>query len=369
VSSSARSEDYDVYRKGILMQRVAILGAGAMGAALITPLIHNGHEVRLWGTEFDTALLSELRAGRPHPRLGMTVDAAVQLYDPQDLAQVLADATVVVLAITSDGIISILRRAILHLRPRIPLMMVTKGFGYDTNHNVQLFPTLVKAELPWHLQEMTPIVAVGGPCKANEVAAGWPTATVYGSDDSVAVTACQKIFQTPVYRIRTTSDVIGLEIAAALKNAYAIALGICNGLEQATEHPWHDLKAAMFAQALAEMAHLAQILGGRSETINGLPGAGDLEVTALSGRNRILGERLGRGEKIADALEAMRRAEQTVEGVAAVRFAVELVSQLVKEGKHKVSDYPLLGALHKILNGAPNLVELLTEAGMPPLAR
>jgi glycerol-3-phosphate dehydrogenase (NAD(P)+) len=351
------------------MQRIAILGAGAMGSALTTPLIYNGHEVRLWGTELDVALLRELRAQRPHPRLGVQIHPSVQFYDPENLAQALSDATVVVLAITSDGVLSILRRAIPYLRPGQPLMMVTKGFGYDAKHRVQLIPTLLRAELPLALRDTCSIVAVGGPCKANEIAAGWPTATVYGSENAQAVALCQEIFQTPVYRIQPTDDIIGLEVAAAQKNAYAITLGICNGLESATSHPWHDLKAALFPQALTEMAHTARMLGGRSETIYGFAGAGDLEVTALSGRNRLLGERLGRGETIADALEAMQRAEQTVEGVAAARFSVELVEQLTQTGKHQGMDYPLLKALQAILDGSPNLVPLLSEAALPPLKR
>ncbi len=160
-------------------------------------------------------------------------------------------------------------------------------------------------------------------------------------------------------------DVVGLEMAAALKNAYVIALGICDGLEQASGHPWHNLKAAIFPQAVAEMARLAQMLGGRGETVSGLAGAGDLQVTALSGRNRLLGERVGRGEPVAEALEAMRRAEQTVEGVAAVYSGVELLAQLAADGQVAVEDYPLLGAIRAILDGTSNIVERLADAVLP----
>jgi glycerol-3-phosphate dehydrogenase (NAD(P)+) len=296
------------------MAIITILGAGAMGTALTTPLVRNGQEVRLWGTELDVALLAEMRARQPHRRLGVPVDPRVRLYDPDDLPVALSGADVVGLAITSDGVISILQRAAPHLRLGQPLVMVTKGLGRDASGSMRLLPQLLTATLSAPLRQECSIVAVGGPCKANEVAAGWPTATVYGCDDTAAVAHCQRLFQTDQYRILPTDDVVGLEIAAALKNAYAIALGICDGLEQASGHPWHNLKAAIFPQAVAEMARLAQVLGGRGETVSGLAGAGDLEVTALSGRNRLLGERVGRGEPVAEALEAMRRAEQTVEG-------------------------------------------------------
>jgi len=169
-----------------------------MGAALTTPLVHNGHEVRLWGTELDRALLTALRAWRPHPRLGVLIDRRVKLCDPEDLAAALAGTEVVVLAITSDGVIPVLRRAVPYLQPGQPLVMVTKGFGHDAVGRVRLLPPLLIDILPESLQESCPVVAVGGPCKANEVAAGWPTATVYGgaatlpgsfSDGSVSYSA------------------------------------------------------------------------------------------------------------------------------------------------------------------------------------
>lgn len=349
------------------MKRITILGAGAMGTALTTPLTRNGQEVRLWGTELDVALLAELRAGRPHPRIGVSVTPEVQLYDATELATAIKDADVVVLAITSDGVVSILQRAVPYLRPGQPIMMVTKGFGYNALGQISLLPSLLSAALPLQLRSTCSIVAVGGPCKANEVAAGWPTATVYGSCDMQAVAYCQSLFQTEQYRILPTDDMLGLEVAAALKNVYAIALGMCNGLEEASNHPWHNLKAAIFTQAITEMGSIAEALGGRAETARGLAGAGDLEVTALSGRNRLLGERIGRGESIQDALDSMRRAEQTVEGVAATYFAIELIAQLEQEQNLIATHYPLLAAIHALLEGATNVVEMLTKAALPPL--
>ncbi|MBE3558130.1 MAG: NAD(P)-binding domain-containing protein [Ktedonobacteraceae bacterium] len=348
----------------MVRETCAILGAGAMGTALATPLVHNGQEVRLWGTELDTALLQELRMGRPHPRLDVAVSERVALYDPPDLAAALAGADIVVLAITSEGVVSILRRAIPYLQPGQPLLMVTKGLGYDALGRVSLLPPLLAAELPSSLRESCPIVAAGGPCKANEVAAGWPTATVYGSADRQALLRCLDCFQTAVYRVLPTDDITGLEVAAALKNSYAIALGICDGLEEVSAHPWHNLKAALFAQAQAEMIQLACMLGGRDETVTGLAGCGDLEVTALSGRNRLFGMCLGRGEAVAEALEAMRRREQTVEGVAATRFAVELVRQLAGEGRTTLEAFPLLSAIHALLEGATNPLALLSRAAL-----
>ena len=188
------------------------------------------------------------------------------------------------------------------------------------------------------------MVAVGGPGKANEVAAGRPTAAVFGSEDGEAMARGARALTTSAYRVSCTDDLAGVEAAAATKNLYAIAVGVCHGLTEAGGEPWHDLAAATFTQAVAEMRHLAVALGGREETVLGLAGVGDLEVTSLSGRNRVFGP-VGRGEPPAEALAAMTAAGQTVEGVAAARLALELPGS---------AGLPLLAAVNAILDGAPD---------------
>jgi glycerol-3-phosphate dehydrogenase (NAD(P)+) len=178
------------------------------------------------------------------------------------------------------------------------------------------------------MRERESIVVIGGPCKANEVGSGRPTAVVFGAAQREAAEQARAVFQTAWYRIEVTDDVAGVEISAALKNVYAIALGVCQGLAGESGEPWHDLQAAVFAQAAREMAAVAVAVGGRAETAAGLAGVGDLEVTGLSGRNRIYGERIGRGEKPEQALQAMQDAGQTVEGVPAADLAMELLGQL-----------------------------------------
>ena len=141
----------------------------------------------------------------------------------------------------------------------------------------------------------------------------------------------QEIFSTPVYRVETTDDVIGLEVAAAMKNAYAIALGIGDGLEQSTGRAHHNLRAALFPRAVAEMVALAAMMGGRAETVTGLAGGGDLQVTITSGRNRLLGERIGLGEAPAEAIRALSASGTTVEGYSAARLGSPLASRAVTD--------------------------------------
>ena len=337
---------------------VAILGAGAMGSALATPAVAAGNRVRLWGTWLDGELLAELRAGRPHPRTGVPADPRVELHDAGALAAALDGADLVAVAISSDGVLEVVRRAAAALAPGTPLLLCTKGFGRHPDGAVDLLPPLVAAA-HGPMAAACPVVAVGGPCKANEVAAGRPTAAVFAGPDPAVVTRCARALATPAYRVACSDDLAGVEAAAATKNVYAIAVGVCHGLTEAGGEPWHDLAAATFAQAVAEMRRLAAALGGREETVLGLAGLGDLEVTSLSGRNRVFGARVGRGEPPGQALTAMAAAGQTVEGVPAARLALELASALGMGG------LPLLAAVNRVLDGAPDPAAELAAAVLP----
>jgi glycerol-3-phosphate dehydrogenase (NAD(P)+) len=320
------------------------MGAGDMGTALVTPLAHNGHEVRLWGTERDGAIIEALRAGNPHPRLGTLVPADVQTFTSEESAEAFHRAEVIVVAITSDSVRAVLNR----LAPLlgVPGVVVTVAKGFDAGadgHDIQLLPVTI-AEF-----STAPVVAVGGPSKANEVARGLPTAVVFGGLDAEAVALAREVFATPRYRIEPTDDVVGLEVAAAMKNAYAIALGMADGLEQRTGLPHHNLRAALFPQAVSEMGTLARAFGGRVETVCGLAGAGDLQVTITSGRNRLLGERVGRGDHPAEAVRALTAGGTTVEGYPAADFGYRSYRLAVGSGALAEGSLPLLDALWQIL--------------------
>jgi glycerol-3-phosphate dehydrogenase (NAD(P)+) len=339
---------------------VTILGAGAMGSALATPAVAAGNRVRLWGTWLDDDILAALRAGRPHPRTGVPLDPQVALYDPPDLDRALDGADLVAVAISSDGVLEVVGRAAAALAPGTPLLLCAKGFGRRPDGAVALLPPLVAAALPAPLAAACPVVAVGGPCKANEVAAGRPTAVVFAGADQAVVARCARALSTPAYRVASSGDLVGVEAAAATKNVYAIAVGVCHGRAEAGGQPWHDLAAATFTQAVAEMRRLAAAIGGRDETVLGLAGLGDLEVTSLSGRNRDFGARVGRGQPPGEALAAMAAAGHTVEGVPAARLARDLATQL-----QLTPGLPLLAAVNRILDGAGDPAALVAGAVLP----
>jgi len=163
-------------------------------------------------------------------------------------------------------------------------------------------------------------------------------------------------------RAEPLADEAGVEICAPMKNVYAIALGVADGLADRGGEPWHDLKAAVFAQAVRELVLLAELVDGRAETAFGLAGAGDLEVTGLSGRNKVYGARIGGGEAADEALAAMRAADQIVEGVPAADLAARLVDQ---RSPHAWPKLPLLRAVHAIVSDHVDPVSELVEAALP----
>lgn len=343
-------------------QIVTILGAGAMGSALATPLRERGHEVRLWGTWLDDHLLDAVEAGKPHPRTNVPVPAGTLLFRSHELEASLAGSDFAILAVASVGVEGVTRLAAPWLSTIGTLALTSKGFITDESGTVRLLPESISTIFTSLGLDVPEIVAAGGPCKANEVAAGRPTATVYGSADIEAARRVGRAIQTENYRVEALTDYIGLEIAAPLKNVFAIALGFADGLAETTPEPWHNLRSAIFAQALREMSDIATDLGGDAATVYGLAGSGDLEVTGMSGRNKVYGARIGAGESASIALRAMIDAEQTVEGVPAVALAVRLAAQRFSDASSRL---PLLHAIQNVVDGQGSPLQELMAAALP----
>ena len=324
--------------------RVTILGAGDMGTALLTPLHAGGHELRLWGTDRDTAIIEALERGDPHPRLGIPLPSGVSTLGDTDAAVALDGAEIVVVAITSNAIRPVLGLLTHELGNPRAIVVVGKGFDSGPGGNEILLLPNVIGEF-----SRAPVVAVGGPSIAKEVAIGTPTAATFGSTDPEALALAREVFSTPVYFIETTEDVAGLEVAAAMKNAYGVAIGIADGIEKRTGLPHANMRAALFPHAVAEMGLLAEALGGRRETVAGLSGTGDLQVTVTSGRNRLLGERIGMGLSGAKAFNELTAAGTTTEGYLATDYGYRLAQRVLPEGEAVSRQFPLLDALYRIL--------------------
>jgi glycerol-3-phosphate dehydrogenase (NAD(P)+) len=289
--------------------RVTVIGAGAWGTALGKLLVEGGHRVVIWGNEPDH--LEEIRQEGCNRRFLPGVPLPPALRPEPGLARSLDGAECAVVAIPSK----VFREVTENLAGFEGIVVsVTKGIEYHTGLTMSgvLSVTAPKAQ----------VTALSGPTLALEVARGIPTASVAASNDSEAAETVQRIFHRPAFRIYTSPDILGVELGGALKNVIAIAAGTSDGLGFGD-----NSKAALVTRGIVEMRRLGVACGAVPETFAGLSGLGDLTVTCFSklSRNRGLGERLGRGEKLPDILASSLA---VAEGYPTARAAIQLARKL-----------------------------------------
>ena len=334
------------------MTEILILGAGAMGTALTVPLCQNGREVNLWGTEFDTEVLEGMAQTRQHIRLGITLPQGVRLFPFAELKKACQDVEIAVLAVASAGVRPVMQRLASLLRKETIIVNIAKGLEEDPETGKPLtMLDIIKNELPEELHNKIPLVAIGGPSIAREVAEGIPTGVIFASKDLAAAKYCRDVFTTPVYRAKITSDVIGVELCAVVKNVFAVVVGICDGIKAKmnTGLEMHNSKAALLCEAEIELAEIVRAIGGRQETVSGPAGSGDLYVTAAGGRTRLFGKLLGSGMPPEEALEEMKKRHLTIEAYPSAEKVYRLVQLLDKNGRLSINDLPLLQQIRAVL--------------------
>ena len=294
-----------------------------MGAALAIHHARAGNPTALLGTAFDTAIVDALRAGRPHPALGVSLPGDVECRDDQTWDDVLSKAQVVLVAVSSSGLGDVVSNIAGRVRSDAIWAVATKGWD-----EVSLRPP--SAIIADAVGSSAPLAILGGPALAPELVAGAPTTFVCAARDPEVAAHMRARMEFGDVSVTTTDDVIGVETAAAYKNVVAIAVGACEGLSEAlTErvfvHQFANARAAVFACGLRDMSALACALGGRADTILGLAGAGDLYVTCLGGRNGTLGRLLGAGQT---PEQAQATIGSTVEGAFNTRAALAVAERV-----------------------------------------
>jgi len=350
-------------------QVVTILGAGAMGSALATPLRARGHHVRLWGTWLDDDLLNAIEAGG-NLRTNVPVPAGTALYRVDQLADALEGAGSVIIAVASAGVEAVVARVCqtgFDLSSAQAALLTSKGFARKSDGTVHLLTDAVRSVAAEYSPCAVPLVGVAGPCMANEVAASRPTAAVFASHHRECAEGAATLFATATYQPVVSDDEVGLEVSAALKNVYAIALGFADGLSEASTNavPYRNLKSALFSRAIFEMSLITRELGGQVTTVYGLPGVGDLEVTGLVGRNKVFGSHIGGGQTAGEALSEMEATGQVVEGVPATRLATALTEQRLPAHADQL---PLLHAIAGVVDEQADPYSTLVGAALTPLA-
>ena len=305
--------------------KVAVLGSGGWGTALAMLLVENGHDVTLWSYQAEES--RHLAETGENPLLP-GVKLPQGLTYTSDLACVTGCA-VVVMATPSFGVRSTAGQVKDLLAPDAILVSVSKGIEKGTS----LRMTQIIREVT---EDKWPVVALSGPSHAEEVARQVPTAVVSACPDQTAAEVVQDLFINDHFRVYSSSDVIGVELGAALKNVMALCTGCCTGMGLGD-----NTKAMLMTRGLAETARLGTALGARKDTFAGLAGMGDLIVTctSMNSRNYRAGILIGQGTPVQ---EAIRTIGAVVEGYYAVDSARELAAQVGVEMPITLAAYDVL---------------------------
>ena len=300
------------------MKRLAIIGGGGWGTALSIVLAPRFERVRLWVYERDLA--ERMQSARENdvflPGARLKDNVAVSSV----LAEAVEDAEIVLGVMPSHHARRVYDDLLPYLTEDMLVVSATKGLENGTLLRMsQVINDVVGNRFP----PRTGVLS--GPTFAREVVRGEPAAVVIASHDNGLARAVQAAFSGPTLRLYTNSDPVGVEIGASLKNVIAIAAGVCAGLGLGA-----NTTAALITRGLAEITRMAVAAGGQSQTLAGLAGLGDLVLTCTGelSRNRTVGFRLGRGEKLAEILGGMR---MVAEGVQTTYAAMELCQRLAVE--------------------------------------
>jgi glycerol-3-phosphate dehydrogenase (NAD(P)+) len=334
------------------MTTITIIGAGMMGTALCWPLRDNGIDVRLVGTPLDEEIIRSITESRLHPTLERRIPDGVQAFFCEDLARAMAGADAIANGVSSFGTDWFARTAGPLLKPGVPVISVTKGLVLKPDGYLQSLPEHIDESLPAGLQGKVSLNAIGGPCIAHELAARRHTCVVFAGLDGPVLRRLSTIFSTPYYHIWLSTALREVEVCAALKNGYALAIGMAVGIAEKLGPDglakMYNPQAALFAQSCQEMRLLLKSQGGNDLCVDWLPGAGDLYVTVFGGRTRELGRLLGLGFSFSDALEQM--AGVTLESIETVSQVAAAIPPLEARGLIRAGDLPLMQAVYRVIH-------------------
>lgn len=316
---------------------LAVLGAGSWGTALALYLARLGQNIRLWS--FEETHINQMVAERANNRYLPNIVFPDALIPVSDLSGTIANSQDILIAVPSVGFRELLTKVKPLLTSASRILWATKGLDLETG---QLLHEVARDILGAHY----PLAIISGPSFAKEVAEGLPTAVVIASLHESFAQDLLKRFNSSIFRIYLSNDMIGVEVGGVVKNVLAIATGISDGMGFGA-----NARCAIITRGLAEMTRLGLALGGLSETFTGLTGLGDLVLTCTDNqsRNRRFGLALGQGQSPADAAKSIG---QVVEG----KRNAELVVQLAQ--KYRI-EMPISETVGEILRGTLTLQEAM----------
>lgn len=307
--------------------KIAVLGGGAMATACAMLLNERDDQtVSIWMRNAEHA--AEMSSSRENKRLLPGVKIPQRIDVTSDIKQAIDGAEYLVIAIPS----AFLRESLEKLAPALtenrPAISVVKGLEPETHQR--------PSEIITDVLGNRSVIAVGGPSHAEEIARRLPASVVAACGDLSLAKKVQAMFATDRFRIYTSLDLIGVEIAGAVKNVIAIAAGICDGLGFGD-----NAKSALMTRGQVEMTRFGIHFGAEPDTFVGLAGIGDLITSCISpyGRNRLVGDRLGQGETLAEIVNSM---DAVAEGVKTTQAVMELA-------ENNGIDMPITQEIYRVL--------------------
>lgn len=310
---------------------IGIIGAGSWGIALAKLLHENGSQVTVWSVLEEEINMLQTWHEQKDKLPGVILPA--DMIFTTDLKSAVEDKEVIVLAVPSSFIRSTAKNMAAYIKPGQIIVNVAKGIEEST---LMTLSEIIEEEIP-----QAQVTVLSGPSHAEEVGKGMPTTIVVGARNKETAQLLQNAFMNEVFRVYISSDIMGIELGAALKNVVALAAGIADGLGYGD-----NTKAALITRGITEISRLGTVMGGQAETFSGLTGIGDLIVTCASmhSRNRRAGMLIGQGYTLEEALKEVK---MVVEGVYSAKAGLALAR------KYQV-EMPIIEQINEILfNGKP----------------
>ena len=323
------------------MKKIVIIGAGSMASAFCFPCVDNGNTTYLVGTHLENDFISKIQENKFHPALKINLPNNLIIEKHDKLNEVLNSADIIVAGISSVGINWFTEQISKNYKKNLPIILLTKGLSVFENKILTLSEKIKKNLRNFSNDEIN-ISAVKGPCLASGLANKMRTGAVLANENINIAKDLSSLIATDYYSIEITSDINGVELSGAIKNIYSMLIGASKGLsnfeasDDIKDKYYLNTAASLVHRSVSEMSKFIEANNGSISTVYGLAGLGDLYVSAIGGRNSLMGKYLGDGYLYLEAKEKFMK-NITVEGA---ELAKEIGPFILKNYSKK--DFPLM---------------------------
>ncbi|MDC0569504.1 glycerol-3-phosphate dehydrogenase [Candidatus Pelagibacter sp.] len=333
------------------MKKIIIIGAGAMGSAFAVPCLENKNDVSVIGTHLEDNLINKIKSNNNfHPALNIELPTKLKVEKHEKLKAILEKGVdIIVAGVSSVGIEWFVNQISKIYKKNIPIILLTKGLAIEDNELITLSDKIKKLlKEQGHLG--VNISAIKGPCLAAGLANKMRTGTVIANPNIKEAEELKKIISTDYYSTEISDDLTGVELSGAIKNIYSMLIGASEGLsnskapKEIQSKYYLNTSASLIHRSISEMVEFVSHYGGKAETVYGLAGLGDLYVSAIGGRNSLMGKYLGEGHLYKAAKEKFMK-NITVEGA---QLALEIGPKILQDLNPK--HFPLMFSMLNTIN-------------------